>query len=829
MLDYNLRKSVVGKVNLSDQLNIEYGKHRSGWQYAIESLKALHNDDGYLLDSFIEKTFTWNPEQIGIKKRPWIGIIHIPPNVPNWFLSNQSNNSIFNLKEWKKSLELCVGLFTLSNYHKKNLQSKLSIPVESLIHPTMTPETKWDWDKFISNDKKKIVQIGWWLRKLHAIYQLELKGYKKFIIKPDHLDFFDELFLKEQKILQEKENFSTSLYDTVKTLPFLSNSNYDLLLNESVVFMNLYDTSANNLIIECIVRNTPILVNPLPAVIEYLGEDYPLFYNTLEEAEDKAENFELIYQAHNYLKNSNKVKLTGNYFFNSFIKSNIYSNLESDLGQYFNLLKSKKIFFEKEYQKIQAGVSNKDKDIAELKRQNFDKKIVLDKKEAIIDAIESKNIKFLKDIEFLNNKIKIKNEKIALQNKLLNSNTIEINNKNNEIRIKESEIYKKEIALQEANAVYLRELNYLNSFILSILRSRVFKFSKIISNFIKKFRDKKDNIVNTKKKVAFIDHSFHKKSLATEFLIYILKQKYDVQVFWDESWNKGTKVSVYKLKQENFDIIVFFQSYNYFKEELRLLSDKKIVLIPMYDGAAHFDFNFWQKYKKAKIINFSNNLNNKLENFGLDSKYFQYFPDISKFKCKKKSNKLIGFFWQRTEFINWNTIKKLIGNNRFEYIYINCEIDPQVNKFVRPSEKDIEKYNIKIINWQKSREEYFRILKKCNVFFAPRLYEGIGMSFLEAMAMGICVIAPDHPTMNEYIKHEENGLLYNPRKIKKLDFTNINQLGIKAGESIETGHKKWQDNKMKLIDFIESKNKNNNYKIFLNGIKSKIQNLRSTK
>ncbi|GAG25573.1 unnamed protein product, partial [marine sediment metagenome] len=79
---------------------------------------------------------------------------------------------------------------------------------------------------------------------------------------------------------------------------------------------------------ECIVRNTPILINPIEAIVEYLGEDYPFYFNSLEEAAQKAENFDLVYKAHRYLiDHPIKKKLTGEYFRESFINSSIYRSL----------------------------------------------------------------------------------------------------------------------------------------------------------------------------------------------------------------------------------------------------------------------------------------------------------------------------------------------------------------------------------------------------------------------------------------------------------------------------------------------------------------------
>lgn len=121
---------------------------------------------------------------------------------------------------------------------------------------------------------------------------------------------------------------SPQVMDSVMRMQFLSNRRYDQLLSENIVFLDLIDASANNAIIECIVRNTPVLVNPIEPVIEYLGSDYPFYFTSLEEAASKADNPDLVRQAHQYLVHHPlKDKLTGNYFRESFIKSAIYQSL----------------------------------------------------------------------------------------------------------------------------------------------------------------------------------------------------------------------------------------------------------------------------------------------------------------------------------------------------------------------------------------------------------------------------------------------------------------------------------------------------------------------
>lgn len=326
-LKRTVRKPNRGKLNMSEQLHLFYGRHRSGWIYAVRSLKELHNPRGVFFDAFIERTFAWRPNEVRPHLEPWIGFIHVPPNVPDWFQGNQSNDTIFKSDAWQKSLPHCKGLYTLSNYHRKYLETKLDIPIENLLFPTETPDRKWDPDRFAANKEKKIVQIGWWLRKIHSIFQLPAADYKKIFLKVNYFDW-DELIRKEREILLKQGTFKDEMYDTAETVEYLPDKQYDGLLSENIVLLNLYDSSANNTIIECIARNTPILVNPLESVKEYLGEDYPLYFSSLEEAAEKAQDTGLVYRAHDYLKNHPvKDKMTGDYFRESIKKSGIYQGL----------------------------------------------------------------------------------------------------------------------------------------------------------------------------------------------------------------------------------------------------------------------------------------------------------------------------------------------------------------------------------------------------------------------------------------------------------------------------------------------------------------------
>lgn len=71
---------------------------------------------------------------------------------------------------------------------------------------------------------------------------------------------------------------------SVKIFDYLNNDDYDNCLKKNIVFLNLIDASACNTILECIVRCTPIIINKIDPVVEYLGEEYPLYYTNIAEA-----------------------------------------------------------------------------------------------------------------------------------------------------------------------------------------------------------------------------------------------------------------------------------------------------------------------------------------------------------------------------------------------------------------------------------------------------------------------------------------------------------------------------------------------------------------
>lgn len=303
--------------------------HRAGWHYVSNGLSIFDckqdNNKYMILDDYIDKTFHWGETVlkqnniIPYTKR-WAGIIHHTFHKQN---GENSCNNLINNQCFIESLHCCKCLITLSKYLKDQLtielgKKKISIPIYNLVHPTEFTEKMFTIENFNNNQEKMIIQIGNWLRNPFTFYTLKIP-LKKTILNFTNSEnnSIPNTFVKD---ITAKYNNSAYIYglseylkeinESVTFMDKLSNDEYDELLSKNIVFLHLIDASAVNTVLECIVRNTPVIVNKHPAVEELLGSDYPGFYSKLVEIE-AVSTYENINKIYNYLvkMDKNKFKL----------------------------------------------------------------------------------------------------------------------------------------------------------------------------------------------------------------------------------------------------------------------------------------------------------------------------------------------------------------------------------------------------------------------------------------------------------------------------------------------------------------------------------------
>jgi hypothetical protein len=306
-------------------------EHRSGWAFALAALEPLCTPNGLLTDTFTEATFGWRLAETRRDgtipyKEPWLAFLHNPPGIPEWHEYYSAPQVLLQSEAWLASAPQCVGIVTFSQWMANWLRARTSFEVVALVHPTEVPEIRFDWSRYEANPDPKIVQIGWWLRRLHSIYQLPVRTLRRAMLQPvgdDKIQEFRRILAREAQHV----DLSTCDKAGVVELPYRDNDAFDNLLAENLVFVDLYDSVCNNTLIECIVRNTPVLVNPLPSVVEYLGPEYPLYFDGLNDAARKADDRRRVLAAHRYLEAMPKDQFSAGYFRRSLAESALYRRL----------------------------------------------------------------------------------------------------------------------------------------------------------------------------------------------------------------------------------------------------------------------------------------------------------------------------------------------------------------------------------------------------------------------------------------------------------------------------------------------------------------------
>jgi len=300
-----LHKDVV--VQFKPFYDIEMLEHRGGWKTVIEEFENndfFNENSNYYFFDLVEKAFLWDTNFYCQNK--WAGIIHCTQETPE-YLNIINISHLFKNENFVNSLSNCLCIISLSNYvadYLKEQFSKLNIDIKIIVmpHPINVENIpKFDIHKFINNPDKNIIQIGQQLRKISSIYLLKTnKHYNKIWLTGT------KNFTKMKTLLKLELQYYNIPVKNIKLNDVLMKytntfEEYDELLTKNVVFVDLFDASANNTVLECIVRGTPIIINNVGGVSEYLGKNYPLYFENLEDISNLL-TYDKIFNAYHYMK-----------------------------------------------------------------------------------------------------------------------------------------------------------------------------------------------------------------------------------------------------------------------------------------------------------------------------------------------------------------------------------------------------------------------------------------------------------------------------------------------------------------------------------------------
>ena len=76
-----------------------------------------------------------------------------------------------------------------------------------------------------------------------------------------------------------------------------------------------------------------------------------------------------------------------------------------------------------------------------------------------------------------------------------------------------------------------------------------------------------------KQSLAFVDHSYHKRTKSTYFLRDILEKEFFITDLWDETWEGGGMPPIESINK--FDYVLFFQVLPEIKELRKIVKKNK--------------------------------------------------------------------------------------------------------------------------------------------------------------------------------------------------------------------------------------------------------------
>ena len=292
-------------------------------------------------------------------------------------------------------------------------------------------------------------------------------------------------------------------------------------------------------------------------------------------------------------------------------------------------------------------------------------------------------------------------------------------------------------------------------------------------------------------RIAYVEHPHHQKTNSTEFcrkeveslgheLVRIVRDSFNL-----ETANK-------------FDRLILFQADDCIP--IAVEADKLSLVIPMLDESLARNSGFFRVSAKLQFLSFSPNLNQFLNLSGARSHFVQYWPEP---KASAHNNQFNVFFWERTPVhVSVQDVFRWFKNMNPSFT-IRRHLDPgQIS--LDPLYSQLNGRVEILKNEWLTHGQYLDVLDKANVFVAPRRWEGIGLSSLEAMSRGIPVVGLASPTLSEYIENGVTGILIKDKfkSIPEVDFKNLSE---NLGKVLPQKHALYKERiALALSDFFES-------------------------
>lgn len=247
--------------------------------------------------------------------------------------------------------------------------------------------------------------------------------------------------------------------------------------------------------------------------------------------------------------------------------------------------------------------------------------------------------------------------------------------------------------------------------------------------------------------IGFLTHPHHRYTQVFDWLLSWFPEP--PQIHYGD--NAGLEGFMEKVDSGTFDAVCLFQLDACLPY---LATQTKVICCPMYDASRNRPADFFPTGENILYVNMCRRLHQSISAQGGKSLYYQYAPDPKMLPTTDWGKPLQAHFWEREPGDMDRHAAEIIARR------LGCQsLDFRLFRDKDLSFGSGEAQKKATRQWE-SRETHLKRIAESQIFIAPRRFEGIGMAFLEAMAMGCVVVAENQATANEYILHGSTGLLY---------------------------------------------------------------------
>ena len=299
-------------------------------------------------------------------------------------------------------------------------------------------------------------------------------------------------------------------------------------------------------------------------------------------------------------------------------------------------------------------------------------------------------------------------------------------------------------------------------------------------------------------KIIFADHECHLRTHSADFFLEIIQDGNIVKpIYYKSAYD--CKISAADI--EWADLIIFWE---FLPSRFSIgCVGKPCLFVPMYDNEWGSVFQ-WRRIALSGmgVLSFCDAISAHAAKCGVKNLLTVHFALDPRNYAGHSGDPAVATLWERGN-VSLDTLKRLFPKGALKRTVLIRRNDGGTAPMPIP-ESDVKDWNIDVHEGGfVPKRESMELTKDCGIYIAPRFAEGIGMSFLEAMAAGKCVVAHNNARMNEYIENGKTGILVDMRNPAPIDIEDVARIQGNMQEAAQCLYSRWLREKDGIPGFLK--------------------------